>query len=114
MDNQLMYLQQISNMTYWELVNMLLKDITPEIRKFILDRLMIMNDELLLHKNRLNTIKNEIQQNKYSGNYEIDIDDIIDDIQKEPDELDLKLARIKKLRDKIIYEKRQRRRQRNE
>ena len=123
MDNQFMYMQQISSMNYFELVDMLKKQITPEIRKYILERLIIMNNELITNTNRLNNIKIDIVQpqkmytpknssidigNSYNNN-EIDIDDIIDDIHKEPNALDLKLARIKKLRDKILFDKKQRR-----
>ena len=44
---------------------------------------------------------------------EIDLDDIINDIhENEPDELDMKLAKIKKLHTKIITDKRRRRQER--
>ncbi|XWV26579.1 hypothetical protein QJ857_gp0488 [Tupanvirus soda lake] len=43
---------------------------------------------------------------------EIDLDDIIDEIQDEPDSLDKELARIKKLHTKIVADKRRRRKER--
>lgn len=135
MDNTQIYMhQQIYSMNYWELVQMLMKQITPEIRKCILDRLTEMNNELIAaNKAALlkamtppiqNAYKNQnpiseklgatsrfsesINSDKNSDS-EIDIDDIIDDVQKKPDELDNKLNRIKYLYDKVVTEKRKRR-----
>ncbi|XWV25319.1 hypothetical protein QJ856_gp0451 [Tupanvirus deep ocean] len=45
-------------------------------------------------------------------NTEIDLDDIIDEIQEEPDSLDKELTRIKKLHTKIVADKRRRRKER--
>lgn len=118
-------------MDYWTLVNMLLGHITPEIRKHILERLTELNNGLLYGSSmipiippditrpgiinpRKKDMEESIQPNMYKYNTpmskEIDLDDIIDDIQNEPDTLDIKLAKIKTLRDKIIADKRQRRR----
>lgn len=40
-------MNQINNMDYWSLVSMLMNQITPDIRKLILDRLTKMNDQLM-------------------------------------------------------------------
>ena len=165
----------ISNMDYWTLVNMLMNQITPDIRKQILDRLTEMNNQLL-PTNRtqpeisrtsiLNSRKKDLNETQHPSldlfNYsnqnplplfpipnipintnnsynlnsyqmgtlpqmnttmplkyqlpnpkqtdEIDLDDILDEIhEKEPDELDIKLANIKKLHSKIVTDKRRRR-----
>lgn len=47
MDYQYTGLNQINTLDYWSLVNMLMTQITPEIRKQILVRLMEMNDQLM-------------------------------------------------------------------
>ena len=133
-----MIINQINNMNYWSLVNMLMGQITPEIRKHILEKLTEMNNDLLYTPNvmpviqpdvtrpLLNTRKKDMDEksvpieplnynigsppNNYK-NREIDLDDIIDDLQKEPDTLDMKLAKIKFLRDKIVSDKRRRKSQ---
>ena len=136
MDNTHIYIQQIQGMNYFELVQMLMKQIIPEIRKCILERLTEMNNDLIT-ANKIATMKaqqmhmytqknqeinipytatsaqnsahnSETRISNFSDD-EIDIDDIIDDVQKKPDELDLKLGRIKNLYDKIVADKRRRR-----
>ena len=51
MNNQFTYINQINNMDYWSLVNMLMTQITPITRKYILDRLCEMNKQLLSQSN---------------------------------------------------------------
>ena len=48
MDYQYMNTNQISNLDYWSLVNMLMIQITPDVRKQILDQLTEMNNQLLI------------------------------------------------------------------
>ena len=48
MDYQYMNTNQISNLDYWSLVNMLMIQITADTRKQILDRLTEMNNQLLI------------------------------------------------------------------
>ena len=216
---------QINNSDYWTLVNMLMNQITPDVRKLILDRLTEMNNQLiigtssqtLLSGNKINSVsegnqlpirsdawqiqpdlarssvmnsrkkdisemqhpsldflntkgqnplplqfnmnsyqmpvmdqtlytsdrstistrqmtlpcqsrnlntpgtreqalpKNKKQYNAQIDNEytnEIDLDDIIEEIHNEPDELDEKLMRIKKLYAKIITDKRRRKKER--
>lgn len=48
MDYQYMNANQINTMDYWSLVNMLLTQITTDTRKEILERLIVMNEQLIL------------------------------------------------------------------
>lgn len=185
---------QIKNSDYWTLVNMLMTQITPDIRKLILDRLTEMNDQLMLPLINLNYLGGQHQQlqnsqpdlsrinnnkskkkdmieiphpslsqlnyvgqnqfsdpfiksplsnqsnqsnksnqsglnqsnlnqsnlnqsglnpsnqfEKYNAIDEIDLDDIINDLHDEPDNLDEKLEIIKTLHNKILADKRNRR-----
>lgn len=50
--------QYINNLDYWSLVNMLMNQITPEIRKQILNRLIKMNDQLLIDINTQTDLSN--------------------------------------------------------
>lgn len=54
-----------------------------------------------------------VGQQRNNITHEIDLDDIIDELHGVPDELDEKLAKIKKLHTKIITEKRRRRKERD-
>lgn len=85
---------QIKNANYASLVNFLNSPITPETRKLVLERLTDMNNQLIASSRRPK---------------EIDIDDILNDLT-ERDELDAKLDRIKRLHDKVVADKRRRRR----
>lgn len=162
-------------MNYLALVNMLSVQITPEIRRLVLERLTAMNNELLgvtirghmsdtnSHSSRTqpmitrdtassNTIKKDAKEmvhpafvhQSYAPNYqsyhapvsapsefskglsrrsisitlsppdspEINLDDILDEGPSQPDSLDIRLAGIKKLHDKILADKHRRRRER--
>ena len=118
------YTTQISKMDYWTLVNMLMNNITPDIRKQILIRLTEMNDQLiasmamqnLVQRSRIESDRTQQMPRNYNPSNqpeqpEVDLDDISDDIE-EPDELDLELTRIKKLYTKIIADKKKRRKDR--
>jgi len=100
MDN--IYLR-INSMDYLTLVSMLSTQITPHIRKLILDKLTEMNNQLL---NSYQQIPNKY--NNIKNNDEIDLDDIINNIYPEKSDLDIKLNKIKKLQDKIIADRRRR------
>lgn len=148
---------QINSLDYWSLVNMLVCQITPEIRRQILKRLMEINDRLLGTGNSTlsgnqsilnhpdpsrmatyttkkkdfietqhpninvgfnNSLSLPFPNNHYPnlmvepGKKELTIDDVIDGMvgdSPKPDELDMKLAKIKKLYDKIVADKRRRR-----
>lgn len=119
-----MTVAQINSLDYWSLVNMLTYQITPEIRKLVLKRLTEMNDKLILNSdvqksdlskmaiNHPNTLLKNNYQNQIPNKKEITVDDIIDnmiDDSPEQDELDKKLAKIKILYDKVISDKRKRR-----
>lgn len=54
MDN--LYANQIKIMDYWSLVNMLMMQITPDVRKCVLDRLSEMNNQLLMNTNMLSNM----------------------------------------------------------
>jgi hypothetical protein len=136
------YINKINDMDYLSLVSMLTKQITPFVRKNILERLTEMNDHLISgmkHHNIMRPISKMTLSKKGSGELDhpsdniygrknptpqnfslihrqndddkIDIDDIMNDIYREhePDDLDAKLARIKKLHSKLIADKRRRR-----
>lgn len=127
MDNQYTYINQIKKMDYWTLVNMLLLQITPDVRKCILDRLVEINNQQLINMNILTNTqidntkynipkKNSdfMNENKITHqklNKEINLDEIIDGIENiqddlgKKDELDRKLERIKYLKQKIIDRK---------
>ena len=115
---------QISTMDYWSLVNLLMNNITAETRAIVLNRLVEMNNSLLnitrpqtpQNKTFTPTMRQESTQPKKSRKQDIDIDDLIDSVvankskpksmqnQKQnskPDDLDAKLARIKKLHNNI-------------
>lgn len=51
MDYLYMNINQINNLDYWSLVNMLMVQITPETRKQILERLLEMNNQLIIGMN---------------------------------------------------------------
>ena len=183
MDYQYANINQINSMDYWTLVNMLMNQITPDIRRQILKRLTEMNDQLsgigikpqsqsdivrntiittpqknlnehihnstteLFNYNnflppnmsmnpnnlygvnsyqvmqqpislsQINSMVQPVCQHQKSTNpkstnpksNKINIADILDDIcTDEPDELDMKLAKIKKLHTKIIADKKRR------
>ena len=57
MDYQYIYESQIKNLDYWSLVNMLLTQITPQMRKCILDKLTEMNNQLMNSPNIIPNIK---------------------------------------------------------
>lgn len=164
----------ISNMDYLSLVGMLTEQITPEKRKEILQRLMEMNDQLLMgygttgqgfqtepprigrlnsrkkdltenmhpsfdqynykgqnplpfgmpinsninndfdYRSNFSQIDNSLKQNNIQDTFdEINIDEIINDIHGETnmDSLDKKLSKIKNLQDKIIIDKRKRKKE---
>lgn len=86
---------------YINLVNTLLKPITPQLRQVILRNLTIMNDRLL-----------------EQATQEIDLDTLVDNIStstRKKDSLDLKLDKITKLQDKILSDRdRKKNRQKNE
>lgn len=86
---------QIKNANYSSLVNFLNSPITPETRKLVLEKLIDMNNHLIASTRRPK---------------EIDIDDILNDLS-EQDELDVKLDRIKRLHDKVVADKKRRRRE---
>lgn len=65
----------------------------------------ISSDFTCLPPIKLDNSKNQNFKQKYE-NLEIDIDDIINEIYNQPDELDDKLDKIKKLHTKIIADKR--------
>lgn len=124
MDYQYMYMNQIKTMDYWSLVNTLLTQITPQIRKCILDRLMEMNNQLMIAPSIIPNLQvdlasppikktaGDVNRYKYNSEKEIDLDEIMDDLHiNKPDDLDMELARIKNLRDKIIADKRRRKKE---
>ena len=145
---------QINTMDYFSLVNMLMGQLTPQLRAKILEKLTDMNNQLLygmagvsshrkkdavelphpaldqynyrqpnpvprdipISGNRFENAKDihEIEHD-HEHEHEVDIDDIIEDIYEQnnqPDSLDIKLAHIKKLQDKIIADQ-NRRKQKN-
>lgn len=165
MDYNYMSAAQINSLDYWSLANMLIYQITPEIRKQVLRRLTEMNDRLLMNGNSLtnsltnlpinipesqithqdpsrmtnfSSKKKDLPENKYpymdtgynnpiplslpNNKYhnisqqmpmkktlDISVDDIIDDIiedSPQSDDLDTKLAKIKRLYDKVKANKR--------
>ncbi|MEM0354214.1 MAG: hypothetical protein QXW79_01395 [Thermoplasmata archaeon] len=85
------YVHQIKKMDYWTLVNLLMCHISPTVRKYILERLTELNNELLTNNLPFN------DKNVKPSSREIF-----------SDELDRKLAKIKMLRDKILSNKRRR------
>lgn len=56
MDYQYNNTNLINNMDYWTLVNILMTQITPDTRKKVLDRLMEMNNQLLMNSISLSNI----------------------------------------------------------
>lgn len=178
MDYQSIYANQIKNLDYWSLVQMLLTPITPEMRKCILDKLTEMNNQLLLNNSifsgmqlnlmnseNLNKTKDSLkplrsgdfsrlnngpsmnqynplrtEQNSHSNgmklehpqkmeqsdhsngvvsDHDINLDDEFEDEKSNENRssyidnisLDLKLAKIKTLYDKVIADKRKRRKE---
>lgn len=160
MDYNYMSTAQINSLDYWSLVNILVYQITPEIRSKVLKRLVEMNDRLIINGNNsftnlpinisesqvnhtdpsrmtsFNSKKKDLSENKHmymdtgyinqpslsNNNYHnvvhqmpkknpmsISIDDIIDDIiedSPQEDDLDMKLAKIARLYDKVKTNKR--------
>lgn len=139
MDN--LFINKISNMDYWSLVNLLMTQITPEIRKIILEKLTNMNDFLLgitrqnplplsmpVNSNQMygpmNSLSNSTNYNsssylsqiKESSDTEIDLDDIIDELsneQNQSNELDAKLEKISRLYRKIQSDRKNRKKNKN-
>lgn len=91
-----MNINQIRSMDYWTLVNMLMGQITPDTRKYILARLTEMNDKLI----------RDLETDKMAIHYE---PLTLKKIYHESDSLDQKLEKIGVLQEKIIIEKRKRR-----
>lgn len=60
---------QINNMDYWSLVHMLMNQITPENRKLVLERLMEMNNQLMVsdltRSSILNSRKKDVSEVKH-------------------------------------------------
>lgn len=117
------YVHTINNMGYIDLVNMLGSQITPDIRKLILERLTAMNNELLNINEQHYYQTQPTRSSRMSRrpptptlfsppeSPEIDLDEILENPKprNEPDDLDIRLARIKLLYDKIIMDKKRRR-----
>ncbi len=81
------YIQQINNLDYMGLVNMLLTQITPEIRSTVLERLTELNDQLLNNLNNntgnYNTINNDLAR---SGSLNTRKKDIIESLHPSLDQ----------------------------
>ena len=121
---------KIKQLDYYGLVNLLTKQITPEIRSLVLQQLTYLNDKLLNNQQYVqpdlarasmlqsrkkdateiqhpstSSLRDEsINRNKTS----IDLDDIIDDIVEEENavsDLDLKLEKIRALQAKVTKNK---------
>lgn len=73
MDCQYITSNQINILDYWSLVNMLMNQISPSIRKQILERLMYMNDQLINNQLMNNQLMNNQLMNDMNLNLQTDM-----------------------------------------
>lgn len=88
---------QISNLDYLGLVNMLINPISPDVRAIVLARLVEMNNQLLMGmRSGMMNIKQNPQTNQWEQQLnETDLNEIIDDLNSDRDTLDKKLGQDK-------------------